>query len=95
MLEISAHKINAEWLVNTAGKSFTAVETGENRFVFLTVKQLFVANVSQACRSAVPDDVLIFYAIDYVTIYWKTLWHFAKAVRLWTPTDNRLLFYSK
>lgn len=61
----------------------------------LTAKQLFVTNVSQACRSAVPDDVLMFSAIDYVTIYWKTLWHFAKAVRLWTPTDNRLLFYSK
>lgn len=53
------------------------VKTG---FCFmLAVKKLFVANVSQACRSAVPDDVLMFYAIDYVTIYWKTLWHFAKS----------------
>lgn len=34
--DISAHKNNAEWLVNTAGKSFTAVVCFhcENRFVF-------------------------------------------------------------
>lgn len=63
--------------------------------LMLTAKQLFVTNVSQACRSVVPDDVLMSFAIDNVTIYWKTLWHFAKAARLWTPTDNRLLFYSK
>lgn len=95
MPEISAHKINAEWLVNTAGKSFTVSTVKTGLCFMLAAKQLFVTNVSQACRSAVPDDVLMLFAIDYVTIYWKTLWHFAKAVRLWTPTDNRLLFYSK